>query len=207
MTRRTPLRPGGRPVASTEGQPPSGPLPGRGRGAHACHLSRRQALGLITLAAAAPVAAAEPTGARHRPWPRGRPTPALTLPLWEGGQWSLARSRGRVVVANFWASWCPPCLTELPSLELLAARHEADGLEVLAVNFRETDAAVRRFLDRNPLTLPVLRDTDGGAAQAFGIRIFPTTVVFGRDGRAAFTVTGECDWGGPGARAWIAAVL
>lgn len=189
---------------------PGGMPPGGlgGEGAVAFVPARRRLVAALVLGLALPELAAQTEGGLlYRPWPRGRATPGLDLPAWEGGRWSLARSRGRVVVLNFWASWCPPCVTELPSLELLAARHESDGVEVLAVNFRETDAAVRRFLERQPLTLPVLRDADGAAAKAFGVRVFPTTVVVGRDGRAAFTVTGECDWGGPQARAWMAAVV
>lgn len=141
------------------------------------------------------------------PWPARRPTPALLLPTWEGPPASLQALRGRPVLLNFWASWCLPCRTEMPSLELLATRHEADGLEVLAVNFRETDGAVRRFIEQSGITLPVLRDRDGAAAQAFGVRIFPTTVAIGRDGRARFSVVGEADWGGAAARAWIAPLL
>ncbi len=141
------------------------------------------------------------------PWPAERATPALVLPSWDGPAVSLQALRGRPVLLNFWASWCLPCRTEMPSLELLATRHEAEGLEVLAVNFRETDAAVRRFVDDSALTLPVLRDRDGAAAQAFGVRIFPTTVAIGRHGRAMFSVIGELDWTGDSARAWIAPVL
>lgn len=115
--------------------------------------------------------------------------------------------RGQVVLLNFWASWCEPCRAEMPSLELLATRHEPDGLRVLAINFRETDGAVRRFLDQTSFSLPVLRDRDGGAAQAFGVRVFPSTVAIARDGRAAFTVVGEVDWNAPEARRWIAPLL
>lgn len=167
---------------------------------------RRTLLASLALATGA-VRAAEPAGAQRRPWPAGRPTPALELPAWEGAPFRLADARGRVVVLNFWASWCEPCRAELPSLELLAQRHEADRLQVLAVNFRETDGALRRYLAAAPLTLPVLRDRDGAAARDWQVRIFPSTVVIARNGRAAFTVTGELDWNGPTARAWIAAVL
>lgn len=146
-------------------------------------------------------------GAQRRAWPAGRPTPSLELPVWDGGRWSLARQRGQVVVANFWASWCEPCRAELPSLELLAQRLERERVQVVAVNFRETDAALRRFLDQNPLTLPVLRDGDGAAARDWQVRIYPTTVVIGRNGRAAFTVIGEVDWTGPVARQWLAPLL
>jgi len=155
---------------------------------------------------AAAAADASP-GFVHRRWPSGRPTPPIDLPTWEGGPWRLAEARGQVVVANFWASWCEPCRAELPSLELLAERHAKDKLQVVAVNYRETDGAIRRFLAQAPLSLPILRDSDGGVARAYQIRIFPTTVVFGRDGRAAFTVTGEVDWTGAAARPWLASVL
>lgn len=111
------------------------------------------------------------------------------------------------MVLNFWASWCEPCRAEMPSLELLAQRHEGDRLQVLAVNHRESDAAIRRFIDETALTLPVLRDADGAAARAWGVGVFPSTIVIGRDGRARFSVLGELDWTGPEARAWIAAVL
>lgn len=142
-----------------------------------------------------------------RAWPGNRPTPAFRLAAWEGGEVALGGLRGKPVLLNFWASWCEPCRTEMPSLELLAARHEAEGLQVLAINHRETDAAVRRFLDSQPLTLPVLRDRDGAVAQAYGVRVFPTTVAIGRDGRALFSVVGEVDWASPAARRWIAPLL
>lgn len=141
------------------------------------------------------------------PWPAQRPTPPLVLPRWQGGSTDLAALRGRPVLLNFWASWCPPCVVEMPSLELLATRFEAEGLEVLAINFRETDATVRRFLEQTALSLPVLRDRDGGAAKAFGVRIFPSSIAIGRDGRARFSVTGEVDWMGAEAHRWLAPVL
>ncbi|MFM1990911.1 MAG: hypothetical protein RJA99_3868 [Pseudomonadota bacterium] len=174
--------------------------------------TRRALLGGLALAAAtatvAPAralaqAAATEGGAQKRPWPAGRPTPEVALPAWEGPAWTLSAQRGQVVVVNFWASWCEPCRAEMPSLELLAARHERDRLQVVAVNFRETDAALRRFLASMPITLPILRDADGAVAKAWGVRVFPSTAVIGRDGRVAFVVTGEVDWTGAEARRWI----
>jgi thiol-disulfide isomerase/thioredoxin len=171
-------------------------------------LPRRQALVALVLGLTGwRDARAEAPGAQQRPWSRSRPTPALALPALAGPAWTLAAARGQVVVLNFWASWCEPCRSEMPSLELLAQRHERDGLVVLAVNFRETDAAIRRFVELMPVTLPILRDADGAAARDWGVRIFPTTVVVGRDGRAAFTVVGETDWTGDAARQWIAPLL
>ncbi len=167
-------------------------------------MKRREALALLLAAGAARAADDAP---EPRPWPAGRATPPLDLPLEGGGRWRLAEQRGQVVLANFWASWCEPCRAEMPSLELLEQRHEADRLQVLAINFRETDAAVRRYVEQSALSLRVARDVDGAAAKAYGVRVFPSTIAYGRDGRARFTVTGEVDWGSAAARRWIAALL
>jgi thiol-disulfide isomerase/thioredoxin len=140
-------------------------------------------------------------------WPRQRATPDLKLPGMDGAEWRLAANQGRPLLLNFWASWCEPCRSEMPALELLATRHEAQGLQVMAINFRETDAAVRRFVDATALSLPVLRDRDGGAAKAFGVRTFPATVAINRAGQARFTVIGECDWASATARQWVASLL
>jgi thiol-disulfide isomerase/thioredoxin len=156
--------------------------------------------------AALPLRAQEP-GPKPQPWARGRSVPGLDLPGFDGPAWRLADARGQVVLLNFWASWCEPCRAEMPSLELLAERHEKDGLAVVAVNFRETDASIRRYLAQWPITLTIVRDAEGAAARAWGVRIFPTTVVIGRNGQPAFTVTGEVDWTGAEARRWLTPLL
>lgn len=155
---------------------------------------------LYSLAAAAAVPAF--SDVLRRPWPAKMPTPPLALPGFEPAQ-----ARGKVLLLNFWASWCEPCRSEMPSLELLAQKYEARGLQVLAINHRETDAAIRRFMQVMPISLPILRDADGATTRAFGVRIFPTSVLIGRDGRAAFSVIGELDWTGPQARQWIEPLL
>ena len=166
--------------------------------------TRRSLLAALSLGAARPSAA---DAVQPRPWPAGKATPALVLPAWEGPPWRLLDARGTVVVINFWASWCEPCRAEMPSLELLEQRHERDRLKVVAVNFRETDGTIRRFLDATPVSLTLLRDVDGSAARAWQVRVFPTTVVIDRQGRARFSVTGEVDWTGPMAREWIRSIL
>jgi thiol-disulfide isomerase/thioredoxin len=168
-------------------------------------LRRRSCLGLAA-ALALPTAWAEPTLA-PRPWPRQQPTPALDLPLLDGGRWRLDDARGKLVLLNFWASWCEPCRSEMPSLELLAARFEPEGLAVVTVNHRETASAIQRYLALMPLSLPVLRDGDGLASKAWGAGVFPTTVAVGRDGRARSTRIGEVDWNAPTERAWVAGLL
>lgn len=162
----------------------------------------------VLLASLAPwLQARAADGALRRPWPKGMPTPPLALPGFDGPAFDLASARGKLVLLNFWASWCEPCRTEMPSLELLAQRHERDGLLIYAVNQRETDAAIRRFMQVMPITLPILRDADGATSRAWGARVFPTSVLIARDGRAAFSVIGELDWTGAEARQWIKPLL
>jgi thiol-disulfide isomerase/thioredoxin len=102
------------------------------------------------------VAAAGPARAAYvvRPWPAGRPTPALALTDLDGKAWSLAALKGRPVVLNFWASWCEPCRAEMPSLELLQTRHEKAGLVILSVNYQEPVPKIKRFLETLANSLP-----------------------------------------------------
>jgi thiol-disulfide isomerase/thioredoxin len=158
-------------------------------------------------ALALPLSAAAIDEVVPRPWPRGRATPPLDLERYAGARWNLASARGRVVLVHFWYSTCDACLTELPSLERLQALHGKDGLAVVAVNFHEADSALTRFMARTPTTLPVLRDREGEAADAWGVHIFPTTIAVGRDGKAAFSAVGEVDWTGRAALQWIGMLL
>ena len=171
-------------------------------------MNRRHAL--TTLAALAlPALAPRPVLAKPtpRPWPKGRATPAFELDALSGPPVSLASLRGRPLLLNFWASWCEPCRAEMPSLELLESRHASAGLKVLAINFRETDGTVKRFVEQTGLSLTVLRDRDGGVARDYGVKIYPTTIAVDRAGRARFTVTGEVDWLGADAARWLRPLL
>ncbi len=144
------------------------------------------------------------TDAPRRNWPPRRATPRIELAGLDGSSWRLASALGRPVLLNFWASWCEPCRAEMPALEQLARDHRAGGLQVLAVNYRETEGAVNRFLAKTGLALPVLLDREGAAAKAFDVRIFPSTIGIDRRGQARFVVTGEFDWSSALAARWVA---
>lgn len=163
-------------------------LPSAGR-------TRRQLLG-STLAAAAALALPTRARAAHvvRPWPAARPVPEFALTDLDGKPWTLAALKGRPVLLNFWATWCQPCRAEMPSLELLATRHERAGLVVLAVNYKEPRDKIQQFLQTLPFSLPILLDADGDATSNWTPRVFPTTVLIGRDGLPRQSVIGELDW-------------
>ena len=142
-----------------------------------------------------------------RPWAPGKPVPKLELDDLAGKRWTLASARGQVVVMNFWATWCEPCRAEMPSLELLAARLEHDDVTVVAVNYQEPIPAIRRFLEAQPVTLPILLDRNGDATNAWTPRVFPSTVLIDRSGQPRHIVLGELDWNSAAARALVEPLL
>ena len=98
--------------------------------------------------------------------------PQLRLKSLDGGEYDLSTVKGRVVVVNFWATWCPPCIEELPTMQKLWKQTRDQGLDVLAVNVGVPADRIRQFLDEfeSELTFPILLDSDGEAFQAWGVR-------------------------------------
>jgi peroxiredoxin len=127
------------------------------------------------------------------PWTGGA-TPALALKDVGGAVHDLTRYRGKVVLINFWATWCEPCREEMPSIQRLRERLPEKAFAVLAVNVDEPDARVRRFLEETRLDLPVLLDPNKTVTRAWGVRVMPTTFVVGPDGRIRYRLLGEADW-------------
>lgn len=158
-------------------------------------LTRRRWLlqGAGALACASPLLA---SAADIAPWPARTAAPAWSAYDLQGNAWTLPRLRGQAVLLNFWATWCEPCREEMPALQQLADAHRGT-LHVLAVNFKEPEARARRFAAQAGLTLPILLDPAGEAAAAWGVRIFPTTLLIDRAGRPRWRVRGEFDWAGP----------
>jgi peroxiredoxin len=137
----------------------------------------------------------------------GGPTPALALQDLQGRTHRLADYRGKVVVVNFWATWCEPCRDEMPSLERLRASFAGQPFEVLAVNLGEPVGRIERFLERMPLGFPMLLDRDTAAAKAWKARVVPATYVVGRDGRIRYVHYGELDWASEPVRGRIGELL
>jgi cytochrome c biogenesis protein CcmG, thiol:disulfide interchange protein DsbE len=126
----------------------------------------------------------------------GEPAPELELPRLSGnGVGSLADYRGKVVVLNFWASWCEPCREESPLLQRWHERIGERGGLVLGVDALDEIGHARAFIDEYGLTYPMLRDGDGSTREPFGILGFPETFVIDRHGRVAAVQRGPVDDG------------
>ena len=126
-------------------------------------------------------------------WSGGK-TPVLKLADANGRELDLAKHRGKVVVVNFWATWCEPCREEMPSLERLRTRMGEKAFEVVAVNVGEAPERVARFTREVPVTFPIVYDREGAAAKAWKVRGYPTSFVVGPEGRIRYYYVGELDW-------------
>ncbi len=135
------------------------------------------------------------------------PVPSLQAVDTQGKTWRLSDLRGRAVLLNFWASWCEPCRAEMPTLQQIADLYGPDKLLVLAINFKEHPTRAIQFAASTGLSLPVLLDPQGQTARAWGVKVFPTTVLVDRQGRPHQRVQGEVDWTGTAATGWVEALL
>jgi thiol-disulfide isomerase/thioredoxin len=172
--------------------------------ARGLRVPRRHPLWLLTLWGAALIGV---MGSAHAqfdktPWPRTQATPAFNGVDVQGQRWTAADLAGQVVVLNFWATWCAPCVEEMPSLQALHNSAE-NAPRVIAVNVKETASTVRRFMTAQRINMPIVLDPQGDLARQWGVRVYPTTVLIGPDGRARWRVVGEVDWQGAEARAWL----
>jgi len=131
---------------------------------------------------------------------RGAAVPPLRLPALDGAVVDLVALRGHVVVINFWATWCPPCVQEMPALETLHRTLGPEGLVVLGVSVDEDTAALRAFVRRAELSFPILRDPGGrGPSAAFVRSGYPETYVVDPQGRLVESYVGPAEWATPGA--------
>ncbi|MFB3149704.1 MAG: TlpA disulfide reductase family protein [Alphaproteobacteria bacterium] len=133
------------------------------------------------------------------------PAPLEAFAALDGTPVRLADFKGRVVLVNFWATWCPPCIREMPSLDRLQAALEDRGLAVLAVSIDRGGAKViRPFAERLGLErLGLYHDSKAALFKAFGVTGLPTTFLIDRRGQIVGAYPGPAEWDGPEARALI----
>lgn len=153
-------------------------------------------LGILTYAVASPRASSElgvggrvnTAGKLIRFTPRA--ASAFSLTTFAGQPLSLADYRGKTVVLNFWASWCPPCREEAPVLRQFAARHANGDIVLLGIDVWDTEADARAFLAEFGVTYPNALDVDGRVSIEYGVAGVPETYVIGPDGRLLGKYTG-----------------
>jgi len=128
--------------------------------------------------------------------------PAVTFTDGMGGRHALGEFKGRYVLLNLWATWCAPCVSELPSLAKLAAH--APGLKVLAINADTTKVDAGAFLKSHGAgTLPVYVDSERMMLRSFVVPGLPTTVLIGPDGKVVARAEGPAEWASPEAVAYF----
>jgi len=126
---------------------------------------------------------------------RGNPVPqAINLKEISGNHYQNNQFTGKVTVVNFWATWCPPCVEEIPSLNRLREHMHGKPFELVSINYAETPKHVREFMQRVSVEYPVLMDLDGKVSQDWNVIAYPSTFVIGRDGRIQYGVNAAISW-------------
>ncbi|MDZ7593898.1 MAG: TlpA disulfide reductase family protein [Thiobacillus sp.] len=122
------------------------------------------------------------------------PAPELKAQDLTGATRTLADYRGKVVLLNFWASWCPPCLREMPSMERLRLQMKGRPLAIVALDSAETPEEVNAFLSKMKLGFPILLDPDGSNTRRWKVFALPTTFLLDAQGRVRYVLTGPTEW-------------
>lgn len=110
------------------------------------------------------------------------PAPTVTTRLASGAPFRATDARGKVLLVDFWATWCPPCKAAFPRLDALYQKHRASGLEVVAVSEDDDQAKAAAFVTESNVTFTIAYDDDGKAAEAFGVQAMPTSYLVDRRG-------------------------
>ena len=121
--------------------------------------------------------------------------PDFQLEDTKGNKVSLSDLRGKVVMVNLWATWCPPCIEEMPSMERLHEVMAGDDFVMLAINTEQNGrTVVPEFLEKTPYSFPILYDDEGVVQKLYGVYKFPESFIVGKDGKVVEKVIGPLDW-------------
>ena len=129
------------------------------------------------------------------------PTVGIVAP--DGKPTTLAQFVGRPMLVNLWATWCAPCIKELPTLARLASSQQAVAVVTLSQDMGE-QKPVRAFLAERKLALPAWHDPEMAVSTALGVNILPTTILYGSDGKEIWRYSGDLDWTGAAASKLLA---
>lgn len=138
----------------------------------------------------------------------GTKATSFSLPDLSGRLTSLSDFQGKVVVLNFWATWCGPCRVEMPSMEQTYRKLKAEGLEILAISSDVEGVRVTRpFVEANGFTFQVLHDTEYQTSASYGVRTLPMSYVVDREGVIQHRIFGARDWNSPEAHKMLRTLL
>lgn len=125
------------------------------------------------------------------------PAPPLRLSEYRGQKFSLAGKSGKLVLINFWASWCGPCVREIPSLHRLHAMVDNPGFEIVTVNMGESRARIDAFLQQVPIDFPILMDLDGEISKLWKVYFYPSNYLVDQQGNIRYIYMGALEWDSP----------
>lgn len=123
--------------------------------------------------------------------------PPIRLPRYPGDDETAWPQQGRAALINFWASWCGPCVEEIPSLHRLQAEMQDEPLDIITVNIGEDREAIAEFLEQVPMRLPVLMDVTGNTAKRWNIYVYPSSYLVDSDGIIRYAYLGALEWDSP----------
>jgi len=135
------------------------------------------------------------------------PAPRFNAPTPEGTKIGIDDLKGKLVLLNFWATWCPPCILEMPTMEKLHQEFKEEGLEVVAMNFMEGPKTINAFIKKRGFTFTVLMDRSGEISERYGVRALPMTYLIGREGNMLVKSIGYKDWYKKEIRQFVSSLL
>lgn len=125
--------------------------------------------------------------------PTERDLPAFELDSVQSGVWNEDKLEGKTWVINFWATWCPPCIEEIPSMNAAWDVLEKENVGMLAINAGEGEVAVKNFLNRIAIDFPTLMG-DGDSLANWSVRALPTTIIVNAEGKVVYEALGPREW-------------
>ncbi len=127
-------------------------------------------------------------------FPQPQPRPAIVLEALDGKKLAVAGLHGKYVFLNFWATWCPPCREEMPSIQRMNDQLAGEDFAVYAISVGEPAATVESFLKKTPYSFPIVLDPEGQLSAIFAGRGIPTTYLLDRQGKAIAGIVGARHW-------------
>jgi peroxiredoxin len=127
----------------------------------------------------------------------GKPAPDFSLVDLNGKTWTLSDLKGQVVFVNFWATWCPPCREEMPSMQKLYSTLPRDKFKMLAILNKDKPEVARSFAVKRGLTMPILNDQDNNVGSKYGLTGLPETFIIDKTGVLRNKVIGPAKWDSP----------